>query len=445
MKLIGLLFLLGLLFGGGSHDPQMQQSILPILAGAGIAAGAAASYLGSKSGGKKDKLRIPPASKTEKQIRKSIKRLEPQQTAFLEQLLQQSSGQQGFFDELVRRLGAQQTATEQLLPAESRGFLEADQLRNVYDLGFAEDDALQRALAFRPELSSEQQARIAASADSAIGAGLSDLGRFRDQTFDQIRQNSAARGLRPTDTPILNEFTESGEEFGRQAEQLVRGIRGRQAELELDYPLQAGDLGLRQIGAASDIASRRRLFEAGLAEQSLQNRLALGTGIQARGLQFASQTNPASLLPSFLAARFGAASSGGGGGAGFDAGSALGGAGALLQGIGALRGTGGAAGSTAGGASSFFSDERLKEDVEELDSEDVLRAIRSVRFRYTDPAHGEGEQIGLFAQDLQKAGLGFAVEPDPQSGFLQVHSGKLAAAALALTADMSRRLERQGI
>lgn len=90
------------------------------------------------------------------------------------------------------------------------------------------------------------------------------------------------------------------------------------------------------------------------------------------------------------------------------------------------------------------SDRRLKTDIKGDDndrtkSRAILKAIEPYTYKYKDPRFGEGEQYGVLAQDMEKAGLGHAVMNTPYGKM--VHAGKAATAGLALTASLAKRVD----
>lgn len=96
----------------------------------------------------------------------------------------------------------------------------------------------------------------------------------------------------------------------------------------------------------------------------------------------------------------------------------------------------------AGGAAMMASDRRLKKDVEDADSE-VSRAVKGLRaytYKYKDEKFGKGKQVGIMAQDLEKAGLKHAVIDTPDGKM--VHGAKLAGANTAMIAALGRRIEK---
>lgn len=95
---------------------------------------------------------------------------------------------------------------------------------------------------------------------------------------------------------------------------------------------------------------------------------------------------------------------------------------------------------TVGTAASFFSDERAKEDVKPIDSRAMLAELSGHEYEYKDPSMGEGRQVGVMAQDLERSPFAGAVEEDEETGLKKVDGGKLAGSTLGILADLNRRL-----
>ncbi len=101
-------------------------------------------------------------------------------------------------------------------------------------------------------------------------------------------------------------------------------------------------------------------------------------------------------------------------------------------------------GQVIGGAAGFaaaLSDERSKTGVR--DGDGAARAatdkLGSYVFKYRDQKNGRGEQLGIMAGELEKAGLKQAVVNTPKGKV--VHGAKLATANTAMIAALGRRLE----
>ncbi len=89
-----------------------------------------------------------------------------------------------------------------------------------------------------------------------------------------------------------------------------------------------------------------------------------------------------------------------------------------------------------------MSDRRLKTDISDGDAKakTALEGLKSYAYKYKNEAHGKGDQLGLMAQDMEKAGLGHAVSDTP--GGKMVNGAKAALSGLALTAALARRVSR---
>lgn len=144
-----------------------------------------------------------------------------------------------------------------------------------------------------------------------------------------------------------------------------------------------------------------------------------------------------------------------GGMRGQDLQAALGSRGQALQGYGALedartRRYGALAGQptgmqsllSAGGglAALLASDRRLKRDIKPGDEKvrQLADGLEAYAYRYKDAKHGTGEQLGILAQDLERAGLESAVMDTPEGKM--VDAAKLSGALAALAGNLHRRV-----
>lgn len=81
-----------------------------------------------------------------------------------------------------------------------------------------------------------------------------------------------------------------------------------------------------------------------------------------------------------------------------------------------------------------FCDERLKKNIRDVSSADLkeLRAtIKPKHFEYISEAYGEGEWVGVMAQDLEKSKLGRTVVFEDKMGNKKVHLPKLLSLLVA--------------
>jgi hypothetical protein len=88
------------------------------------------------------------------------------------------------------------------------------------------------------------------------------------------------------------------------------------------------------------------------------------------------------------------------------------------------------------GASAFFSDKRVKKDIEPISKKDLgefKKALKPYSFKYKDEKYGEGEWAGVMAQDLEKSKLGRTVVEE-KDGVKTINLQKLASLGLAMMA-----------
>lgn len=93
------------------------------------------------------------------------------------------------------------------------------------------------------------------------------------------------------------------------------------------------------------------------------------------------------------------------------------------------------------GIGAIFSDRNVKTGIEDSGESprEALEALSGSRYRYKDPAHGEGEQFGLMAQDLESTEAGRTLVKRTAEGIRTVDPGRLAM----LTAPEVGRLSRE--
>lgn len=88
-----------------------------------------------------------------------------------------------------------------------------------------------------------------------------------------------------------------------------------------------------------------------------------------------------------------------------------------------------------------FSDERVKKNVSPLDSAEFLKHLDGYEYEYKDPeAHGEGHQVGIMAQDLEKVAPQ-AVDED-ENGVKRIDYSKMGGPMLAAMSDLDKRMKK---
>ncbi len=114
------------------------------------------------------------------------------------------------------------------------------------------------------DASPEQVRLIGEAADRALTAGVSDIDRFTQEAAEGVRGGeAAARGLRPSDSPIIDRTSDIFEEGLRTKAQLSSQIRAQQAQQTLDIPLAAQGIANQAAGNAFGFGGNR----AALAQQ----------------------------------------------------------------------------------------------------------------------------------------------------------------------------------
>lgn len=123
--------------------------------------------------------------------------------------------------------------------------------------------------------------------------------------------------------------------------------------------------------------------------------------------------------------------------------------GAMLAGPGGAA-AGASAGSTAGmglgsNLGDVFSDERLKEDKQDLDSDDIeqfIEALRPMRYRFKGDGDGD-EMVGVMAQDLEGNEIGDKIVYEDQDDVKKLDSDNLLGAILAAIAHLDQKKENR--
>lgn len=93
------------------------------------------------------------------------------------------------------------------------------------------------------------------------------------------------------------------------------------------------------------------------------------------------------------------------------------------------------------GAVGMMSDERVKTDIQNLSDEDVeelLESIKPRKFKYKNAEHGEGQRVGVMAQDLERSEMGKALVKDGPEG-KQLDINNVIGALLDSVAHLHRK------
>jgi hypothetical protein len=107
---------------------------------------------------------------------------------------------------------------------------------------------------------------------------------------------------------------------------------------------------------------------------------------------------------------------------------------------GTAMGAAGGPGIAAAGVSDRKAKTEIKRSKKELDQ--LMDAIKAYKYKYKNPAHGEGERISPMAQDLEKSKLGKAMVSQHESGYKMVDYGKGLGTMMASVARLNERLKK---
>ena len=92
---------------------------------------------------------------------------------------------------------------------------------------------------------------------------------------------------------------------------------------------------------------------------------------------------------------------------------------------------------------SIFSDRTVKTDIRPRDMSKLATAIKGYSFRYKDQGHGEGERVGVMAQDVAKGGkAGKLIVRRGPDRKLRLDAGNAIGAALAMSAQALREARK---
>lgn len=88
-----------------------------------------------------------------------------------------------------------------------------------------------------------------------------------------------------------------------------------------------------------------------------------------------------------------------------------------------------------------MSDERTKENVQKVDTKELLDKLSAVAYNYKKDATKD-KKVGVMAQDLEKSELGKTLVVEDENGVKGYDKDKALSAALAALADLNKRLNK---
>lgn len=96
------------------------------------------------------------------------------------------------------------------------------------------------------------------------------------------------------------------------------------------------------------------------------------------------------------------------------------------------------AGAKAAGGGAVASDERVKENISEVSKDEIKElkeTIKAVKFNYKDSTYGDGDFVGVMAQDLEKSKLGKTLVFEDKDGVKKIDTNKAISLLLAMIAE----------
>lgn len=225
-----------------------------------------------------------------------------------------------------------------------------------------------------PGVDSDLEA-LGRESDLAIERGLGDIRTLREDSLRDIRNVLAPRrGLRPTDSPIIDRGQLVAREATRQGANLITGIRGQQAQLERALRERAFENRLRLSSAIGDVGFNTTRLGLGFAA---------GIPVDTRGtLGAISSAQGRESRISNTAGPFGTTAGGEG----------------YIGPLGEMIGAG-------VGAAAASSSRSLKRTMGALDTEALMKAVKLLkldRWKWRSKSSDDSEHIGPYAEDMKE-------------------------------------------
>jgi hypothetical protein len=91
-----------------------------------------------------------------------------------------------------------------------------------------------------------------------------------------------------------------------------------------------------------------------------------------------------------------------------------------------------------GGLGALASDERIKENISEVSKDEIKElkeSLKAVKFNYKDSSYGDGDYVGVMAQDLEKSKLGKTLVFEDKDGVKKIDTNKAISLLLAMIAE----------
>ena len=224
-----------------------------------------------------------PVSETELALQKQQLKIGEAQLVSIQQ---QTELQTKIFDELFK----DKSAFEVQLDVR-RDELELQQIDRAIRLGPLEEELanLQLDAIKNPGANDEQIALIEEAIQAAQISGEADIDRITDDALRQVRDVLApSRGLRPTDSPIIDRGAEIAKRGIDLKGDLVKRLAETSASAKLNFPLNVAGFVAGAAGGAGALTEATQQFQQQLTNSAFLNRISAINTTGGLGLGLAS-------------------------------------------------------------------------------------------------------------------------------------------------------------
>lgn len=344
--------------------------------------------------------------------------------AQMEQGLNQDDSQMGGISLDPRLREAQMGALESISEMGETGFSQAEEAALRQARRGAAGEAQAKSAQLLDEFSRRGMGGSGAELAARLQAGQSSADRL-SQEGDRLSQMSQERALNALSQQANLGSQIRGQEFGEQSDIARAQDAINQFNTANQQNVQSRNVNNTNQAGLRNLSEKQRIGETntGLSNQQQQhnkellqsrfnNQMALAGGKAGQWNQLAANqqqaaANDAAMMGSIIGA-----------GAGI--------AGAAIGGKGSGKST---------------SDEKAKKDVKPFDVDSFLESLSGVQFSYKEPEkHGEGKQVGVMAQDVEKEAPQL-VEED-QEGTKVIDYNKAGGPIFASLAGIHERLKK---
>lgn len=317
-------------------------------------------------------------------------------------------------EEDPRLRAAQMTALEELSERGEAGFTpqELNRFEEAQEAVAAQEQANQAAIL--QQMAQRGTLDSGAQLAAQLASQQNSFNQARQQARDMAAQSADARqGALARSANLASNIGQT--DFQRDSAAAQAADRINQFNLQNRQNIQEKNLGIRQQDIG--LQNQQQMFNRGLEQQQFQNEMAkAGATTSAIGNQATSLMGLGQSKVQGEAQKM----------------SALISAGA----------------SAASGAAA--SDKNAKTDIESANSnsiesklDELLSELKSYKYKYKNPEkYGDGEQIGVMAQDLEKSDLGQEFVEENDEGVKTVDYGKMAGTQLAGLVDLYKRVKK---